>query len=46
LAIFKSYINGGSLESQFITKEESDLLISLIDEVNIYNDAIIFIKKK
>ena len=46
LAIFKSYINGGTLESQFITKEESELLISLIDEVNIYNDAIIFIKKK
>jgi len=46
IAIFKNYLEGGSLESQFITKEESDLLMSLIAEVNIYNDQIIFIKKK
>ncbi len=46
MGIMRNYLNGGTLESQFITKEENDLLMSLIDEVNIYDDKIIFIKHK
>ncbi len=46
LYIFQHCLNGGTMESQFITKEESDLIMSLIEEVTIYEDKIIFIKKK
>jgi len=46
LAIFKKYLEGGTLECDFITHEESNQLMAMIESVDIYNDAIIFIKKK
>ncbi len=46
LGIFTKYLNGGTLECDFITFEESKELMGMIESVDMYNDAIIFIKKK
>jgi len=46
LGVFEKYKNGGTLECDFITFAESNELMSMIESVDIYNDAIIFIKKK
>lgn len=44
-AILKGWQTDKSLESQLISKEESDVISNMIDEVHIYHN-IIFIKKK
>lgn len=46
LGAFKKFVNEGNLVSQFFSKEESDLISSLVDEVHFYNDLILFVKKK
>jgi len=46
LGIFQKYLNGGTLECDFITFAESNELMSMIESVDIYNESIIFIKKK
>ncbi len=46
LGIFITYLNGGTLKSQHVTQEESDALMSLIESVHLYDDNIVFIKKK
>jgi len=46
LGIFQKYLAGGTLECDFITYDESKELMAMIESVDIYNGAIIFIKKK
>ncbi len=46
LAIFKKFKEGGTLECQFITADESRELIAMIESVELYNDNIVFIQKK
>lgn len=46
MGVVNKFLAGGDLVSQFFSKEESDLIIPLIKEINIYDDKIIFISKK
>lgn len=43
--IMNKFKSEGTVESMMITKAESDIIYSMIDDVNIYNE-IVFIKKK
>jgi len=51
IGVIQKMLAGGDMVSQFFTQEESDLYMSLIDKVNVYqdgsgNDSIVFISKK
>lgn len=46
LHIFTKLKEGGNLECEFITPDESKELMSMIESVDIYNDSIVFIHKK
>lgn len=46
VAVFKKFIDGGTLVSQYFTQEEHDQIAALIDEVFLYDDNILFVKKK
>lgn len=46
MGVMRKYLNGGTLTSQLISESESNQLMSIIDEVNIYDDQIIFCTKK
>ncbi len=46
IVVMNKFNRGEGLESQYFTKEESDEIVKLIEEVFIYDDKIIFIKKK
>ena len=46
MGVMRRYLAGQILVSQFFTKRDNELIIPMIAEVNIYDDKIIFIKKK
>jgi hypothetical protein len=46
LGIFKAYLEGRNLVSQNVTQEQNDIIMPLIESVHLYNDNIVFIKKK
>lgn len=46
IPLMKKFLNGEDITSQFFTKQESDIICSLIYKVDIYDDKIIFITKK
>lgn len=41
----EQFLEKGTFESEFVTKEESDIICPMIEEINIYNE-IVFVKKK
>lgn len=46
MGVMRKYLNGGTLTSQLISEQESNQLMSIMGDVNIHNDQIIFINRK
>jgi hypothetical protein len=46
MGAMKNYLSGGDLISKLITPRESEQIMKRIESVDIYDDLIIFVKKK